>query len=110
MLNGALVTQHTTSISNLQPNTQYYYRVKSEDAAGNLRTSSSLTFTTPAAPDVAAPLLVGGVQTTNLTSTSATINWVTNEASDTQVEFGPTTAYGGSSPLNGRSRRITRSR
>ena len=88
-------------MTNLQASTLYHYRVKSRDAAGNLLVSQDLTFTTPAAADVAAPLLVGGVQTTNLTSTSATINWVTNEASDTQVEFGPTTAYGGSSPLNG---------
>lgn len=32
--------------------------------------------------------------------TGATITWTTNVAADSQVEYGPTTAYGSTSPLN----------
>jgi hypothetical protein len=45
-LNTSLVTSHTVSLSSLQANTTYHYRVKSKDAAGNLATSDDFTFTT----------------------------------------------------------------
>jgi len=35
-----------------------------------------------------------------ITSAGATISWTTNEASDTQVEYGLTTAYGTLTPLD----------
>src|SRR5206468_351617 len=37
---------------------------------------------------------------TGITATGATITWSTNEASDSQVEYGPTASYGSSTPLN----------
>jgi hypothetical protein len=43
-----LVT-HSVVITGLQPNTKYYYRVKSKDAAGNEAVSEENTFTTSAA-------------------------------------------------------------
>ncbi|MGH7595531.1 MAG: PQQ-dependent sugar dehydrogenase, partial [bacterium] len=45
-LNSSLVTSHTTTLSSLQANTTYHYRVKSRDAAGNLTTSGDFTFMT----------------------------------------------------------------
>lgn len=45
--------------------------------------------------DIVAPA-IGGVQVTQVTSTSATIRWTTDEPSDSRVDFGPTTAYGAS--------------
>jgi hypothetical protein len=45
-LNTALVTNHAVNLTGLAANTTYYYRVKSRDAAGNLRVSSDFTFTT----------------------------------------------------------------
>jgi hypothetical protein len=36
-----------------------------------------------------------------ITSSGATFTWTTNEASDSEVEYGPTAAYGGFSTLNG---------
>ena len=41
---------HTMTLSGLQANTTYHYRVKSKDAAGNLATSNDFTFTTLAPP------------------------------------------------------------
>jgi hypothetical protein len=37
----------------------------------------------------------------SVTSTSATVTWVTNEAATTQVQYGTTTAYGATTALNG---------
>jgi Purple acid Phosphatase, N-terminal domain len=36
----------------------------------------------------------------NPTSNDATITWTTNIASDSQVEYGPASAYGSSTPVN----------
>ncbi|MGH2371040.1 MAG: DUF4082 domain-containing protein, partial [Chloroflexota bacterium] len=43
---------------------------------------------------------ISAVQATNITSTGATIAWTTDEAADSQVEYGPTTAYGSSTTLD----------
>jgi hypothetical protein len=45
-------------------------------------------------PDTTPPTITG-VSATALTSTSATIVWTTDEASNSRVEYGTTTAYGG---------------
>ena len=55
-LNTSLVTSHTMNISGLSAGTQYHYRVKSKDAAGNLTKGTvntfDYTFTTPASATV----------------------------------------------------------
>jgi hypothetical protein len=98
-LNTSLVTSHSANLTGLAASTTYNYRVKSRDAAGNLRVSANFTFTTAAAPDTAAPV-ISGVGSSNVSSNSATIAWLTNEASNTQVEYGLTTAYGNLTTLN----------
>jgi hypothetical protein len=45
----ALATAHAVTISGLVSATQYHYRVRSRDAAGNLAVSGTFTFTTAAA-------------------------------------------------------------
>lgn len=45
-LDPALVRSHAVTLSHLQANTTYHYRVRSRDAAGNLAVSSDATFTT----------------------------------------------------------------
>ncbi len=52
-----------------------------------------------AEPDSTPPVF-SAVNVSNLTSNSATISWNTNEASDAQVEYGTTAAYGLLSPLH----------
>ncbi len=42
---------------------------------------------------------IAGVAATNVEATGATITWTTNEASDSQVDYGTTAGYGQSSPL-----------
>jgi len=48
--------------------------------------------------DVTAPVISKVSQ--SVTSSGATIGWMTNEPSDTQVEYGPTGPYGSLAPLN----------
>ena len=50
-------------------------------------------------PDTTPPV-ISGVSSSGLSASGATINWTTNEASDSQVEYGLTTAYGVSTVLN----------
>ena len=54
--------------------------------------------TTP--PADTAPPIISNVQTSNITVNSAVITWATNEAATTQLEFGITTEYGSSTPLD----------
>src|SRR5439155_24465867 len=46
------------------------------------------------------PPVISSVSAFNITSAAATITWATNEASDSQVDYGLTTAYGSTTPLN----------
>lgn len=98
-LNTSLTTAHTQVVAGLDAGVTYHYRVKSRDAAGNLATSADMTFVTPGVFDTTPPVL-SGISATNISQTGATVNWTTNEAADTQVEYGLTTLYGASTPLN----------
>jgi len=51
------------------------------------------------APDTTPPL-ISNIKETNITISSATINWDTNEPADSQVEYGLTTSYGSETALN----------
>lgn len=53
-----LGTAHTIDLTGLAPQTQYFFRVVSADAAGNTASSSTAQFTTPT-PDTTAPTVVG---------------------------------------------------
>jgi hypothetical protein len=92
-LNASMVTSHSQSLSALTASTTYYFRVKSKDAAGNQAISSGYSFTTSAPPDTTAPT-ISSVTSSSITGTGATIAWTTNEASDSQVEYGTTSSYG----------------
>ncbi|MBZ5538877.1 MAG: fibronectin type III domain-containing protein, partial [Acidobacteriia bacterium] len=98
-LNASLVTSHSAGLSGLTGSTLYHYRVKSKDAAGNLATSGDFTFTTSATPDTTPPI-ISAVSSSSITSSAATISWTTDEASDSQVDYGTTTGYGSSTALN----------
>jgi hypothetical protein len=98
-LNATLVTTHSAALSGLQAATLYHYRVRSSDAAGNAAVSSDRTFTTAQAPDTTAPT-ISSLSSTDATPTTAVITWTTNEAATSQVEYGPTTAYGRQTTAN----------
>jgi GH18 family chitinase len=52
-----------------------------------------------APPDTTRPV-ISNVSSTNITSSTATITWTTNETANSQVEYGTTTAYGSSTTLD----------
>jgi hypothetical protein len=54
--------------------------------------------------DTTAPV-ISGVASSNVTMSSATIRWTTDEASDSQVEYGATTSYGSTTTVD--SNRVT---
>ena len=95
-LDPTLVTNHSQTLSSLTSQTLYHYRVLSKDAAGNLQISNDFTFTTA---DVTPPT-ISAVTSSNVTGTGATISWTTNELSTSQVNYGTTTAYGSTTPLD----------
>jgi hypothetical protein len=53
-----------------------------------------------AAGDDDEPPVISNIASSNITSSGATITWSTNEAADSLVEYGLSTGYGSSSPLN----------
>jgi hypothetical protein len=71
-------------------------------AAGKTATSAGNTVTVANAPtqaiDVTAPVI--SQVSLSVTSSGATIGWMTNEPSDAQVEYGLTGSYGSPAPLN----------
>ncbi len=88
----SLVTNHSQTIS-VAPSKQYYYRVLSRDASGNLSVSDPYTFKSAEPADLTPPDIYN-IQVTNITSSSATISWMTNEAATSQIEYGFNTSYG----------------
>jgi parallel beta-helix repeat protein len=93
-----LGTDHAVALTGLTPWTTYHYRVISSDTSDNSATSEDFTFTTGPADDE--PPYFWNAQVSNLTLTTATVTWVTDEPADTQIEFGTTDAYGSSVPLD----------
>jgi hypothetical protein len=94
-------TSHKLSLSNLAPNTVYHYRVLSRDAAGNLAYSVvDRTFTTSTSSDTTPPKITTLYAPLYITRNSAKIGWITNEVSDSEIEYGLTASYGLITPLN----------
>jgi len=87
VLDSGLVTAHTQLLSGLSASTTYHYHVKSKDAAGNLATSGDYTFKTLA--QSAGPI-ISSIMVSGITSTAATISWLTDVAADTQLSYGTT--------------------
>jgi purine nucleosidase len=94
----------TNSISGTGANTfttgagnQYYLTLTnatSLDAA-----IEALLDTLPGPPDTAPPV-ISAVGASSITPNGASISWTTDEASDSQIEYGTTTAYGSTTTLD----------
>jgi glucose/arabinose dehydrogenase len=68
---------------------------QSHNVVANAPATYSATYTVSDPPPIISNIRVQGIS-----GTKATITWTTNEPADTQVEYGLTTAYGASTPLN----------
>ncbi len=69
--------------------------VKYYDKAGNISAVYSKSITL----DTIAPL-ISSVTSMNVSSSAGTIMWTTNEASDSQIEYGTTASYGSSTTID----------
>ncbi len=87
-----LVTNHSVTLTNLQPDTSYHLTLISEDESEN-ETTYERDFTTSAQADTTAPV-ISGVEVSATTDISATIEWSTDEEATSQVKYGTTDAYG----------------
>ena len=78
---------HEITLTNLSAETTYFYKVSSLDLSSNGPTESAiLTFSTDADQDLAAPAISNVVVTA--ADSNAIVTWVTDELSDSFVEFG----------------------
>lgn len=89
----------TYQVNNLSTGVTYYFTTTAYDTSGNESGYSNEISKTFPAPDTTPPVL-SGVQATNIASTSVTIGWTTNEASDTRIEYGTSLSYGNSTVVN----------
>lgn len=88
----------TYTFSSLTDGATYYFSVTAYDTSGNESTCS--TEVSKAIPADTTSPTISSVSAGSVTSSGATITWTTNEASDTQVEYGLTTSYGFQTTLN----------
>jgi hypothetical protein len=94
------VTSHSVTITGLSVSTPYHYRVKSRNTAGLLTTSGDNTFTTTIVVDTTPPVItLASTPVTAITDVGATINWTTDEAADSQVDYSTDLSYGTHSPV-----------
>ena len=91
------VTAHT--ISGLSPGT-YYFAVKAYGTAGQESSYSNEVTSSVAPPADTQPPEISSVYGSNVTASSATISWNTNENSNSRVEYGTTSAYGNATALD----------
>jgi hypothetical protein len=88
--NAAGIGQHRVILTNLNPNTPYYFRVSSKDLSGNIATDNNsaidstghgYTFTTLTGPTISK------VKAYPIRNTQATIIWTTDVNSDSHVTY-----------------------
>lgn len=104
----ALSATHSAELSNLLPNTQYHFRVKSGNHAGHEVISGDEHFTTAALKssevrssnlaDTVGPI-ISAIAASTVTATGATISWTTSKPTESRVEYGESTEYGNLTPL-----------
>ncbi len=92
-----MVNQQIT-LTGLQPDTTYHFRILAKDLAGNMVNSSDFAFTTD--PLDVTPPTFSDVTFAELTDSSVRVSWETDEPATTQIEYGTTTAYGSTTPLD----------
>ncbi len=91
----ALVTDHAVELTGLAPAGLYHFRVVSHDAQGGSAQSADQQFQTPLTP-----LEISDVGVSDVTPTTAVIEWLTSRPATSQVLYGPTSAYGSDTPVD----------
>ncbi len=94
----SFVLSHSASLGDLKPNTRYHFTLMSKDKGGNMATLD-VELTTPAQP-YSPPAVISGLTAFNITSSSATVTWLTDKPTKGQVDYGETDAYGSTTPAD----------
>jgi len=97
-LDATQVTNHSVTLTGLTASTLYHFKAQSTDIGNNTGSSTDQTFTTTVTRTT--PPVISAVQATGVTSSSATITWTTDEPATSQVNYGTTSAYGSSTPID----------
>ena len=88
-------TRHVVTLTGFTPGSRYHCNIRMVDLAGNGPTSSEdFELETAAAEDTEPPSISGDPAVRTRGHDRITVAWKTNEASDSVVEYGTTTAYG----------------
>lgn len=87
------VQSHNVNVTSLINSTLYYYNVTSCDSSGNCNNSGPYQITTNGNPDLTAPT-ISNVVNYSITNESASVNWTTNEASNTTINYGTDESLG----------------
>lgn len=98
---GNRVREHLISLSGLTADTRYFYRVQSTDESGNrsvLTPTLPKTFRTRASADLTGPVITQ--ISANAQTAQATINWVTDEPSNSTVLYDDQRAIDATPPAN----------
>ena len=84
-------------LTNLEPNTRYYFTAISQDLNRNeINTRNNIySFFTKSAPDTTEPDIIAGPVVARTTDNSAVIKWVTSKPANSTVEYGTDTTYAG---------------
>jgi PKD repeat protein len=85
---------HEVVLSGLTAATTYHYQVTSTDPADAAASSADLTFSTRALADTLAPIIQRGPEVAGRTDSTAFVVWLTSEAANALVEYGPDLNYG----------------
>ncbi len=91
--NSDFLTSHSIGLIGLSANTLYYYNVTSCDPSGNCNSTGTYNFTSGANPDSTPPTIVN-VNVSEITETTARINWTTSENANSTVKYGKTKSLG----------------
>lgn len=90
----SFVSNHMITLNNLERDTDYYFQVRSIDAAGNEQIDNpGYNFHTLFGPDTTDPV-ISAVLADNITSTSTRITWTTDEPATSLVDYDSSGAYG----------------
>ncbi len=91
-----LLLANSLLLSDLAPLTTYHYYAESIDSAGNVGSSTDLTFTTP---DQTPPVL-SAHSTGIVTTASALVFWTTDELTDTRTDYSTDLTFATTSALD----------
>jgi phosphodiesterase/alkaline phosphatase D-like protein len=95
VLDNELRRDHSLVLSGLQVGQSYSYRVGSRDVARNGPVFSQvMTFKTKTEADIHPPTITDGPFALDVTQTSVTLQWSTDEVSTSVADLGTSTAYG----------------